>query len=186
MEGWSRESRKRLALEVIEAIESCPKAIIARVHGYCLTGALEIATSCDMIVASENARFGDTHARWGLTPTWGGSQRLPRMVGPMKAKELVFVCDMISGRDAERIGLVNRAVPEDGLDETIEEITGKILANSRLSIAIQKSLINRGLRMDYQSALELAEAESPGATEDAERRIEAFLQKSWDKEAAKK
>jgi len=182
----SAATRKRLALDVIETMEGMSKPIIAQVNGYCLTGALELATACDMIVAAENATFGDTHARWGLTPTWGGSQRLPRLLGALKAKEMVFTCDMLSAQQAERIGLINRVVPQDKLEETVMELAKKILANSRRSIAIQKSLMNRGLKLDYQSGLKLSEAESPGATEDTEARIKAFKEKTWDKEAAKK
>lgn len=183
-QGNAAADRKRLALDVIEALENLDKPVIAAVNGYCLTGALELATACDLIIASENASFGDTHARWGLTPTWGGSQRLPRIVGPHKAKEMVFTCDMLTAAEAEQIGLVNKVVPPEKLDEAVEEMAGKILANSRASISIQKSLINRGLRMDYASALKMAEEESPGATGDAESRLQSFRDKTWDRSSA--
>jgi enoyl-CoA hydratase/carnithine racemase len=185
-QGNVATNRKRLALEVIEAIENLDKPVIAAVNGYCLTGALELATACDLIVASENATFGDTHARWGLTPTWGGSQRLPRIVGAHKAKEMVFTCDILTAREAEQIGLVNKVVAPDKLNETVQELAGKILANSRTSIRIQKSLINRGLRLDYASALKMAEEESPGATSDSASRLQSFRDKTWDKTSAKK
>jgi len=179
-------SRRRLALEVIEAIENLDKPVIAAVNGHCLTGALELATACDLIVASENATFGDTHARWGLTPTWGGSQRLPRIVGAMKAKEMVFTCDMLTAKEAQQIGLVNRVVAPEKLDEAVQELANKLLANSRASIRIQKSLINRGLRLDYASGLKMAEEESPGATSDSASRLQSFRDKTWDKASAKK
>ena len=108
--------------------------MIVAVNGYCLTGALELVTACDLIVASENATFGDTHARWGLTPTWGGSQRLPRLIGAMKAKEMVFVCDMLNATEAQQIGLVNKVAAPEKLDEVVQEMANKILANSRASI----------------------------------------------------
>lgn len=178
-------TRRRLALDVIEAIENLGKPVIAAVNGYCLTGALELATACDLIVASENATFGDTHARWGLTPTWGGSQRLPRIVGAMKAKEMVFTCDMLSAKEAQQIGLVNKVVAPEKLDEAVQELANKILANSRDSIRIQKSLMNRGLRLDYASGLKMAEEESPGQTGDSASRLQSFRDKTWDKASAK-
>jgi len=174
----SAETRKRLALDVIEAIESLDKPVIAAVNGYCLTGALELATACDLIVASENATFGDTHARWGLIPMWGGSQRLPRLVGLMKAKEMVFTCDMINAKEAQQIGLVNKVVAPEQLDEAVQELVDKILANSQASIRIQKSLMNRGLKMDYGSALKMAEAEATGPTEDSQARLQSFKKKA--------
>jgi len=178
-------TRRTLAAKVIEAIETLDKPVIAAVNGYCLTGGLELATACDLIIASENATFGDTHARWGLTPTWGGSQRLPRMVGAMKAKEMVFTCDMITAEEAQQIGLVNKVAAPDKLDETVLELANKILANSRVSIGIQKHLINSGLRVDYASGLKIEEAESPGATSDSESRLQSFRDKTWDKASAR-
>jgi len=179
-------ARQRLALDVIETIENLDKPVIAAVNGYCLTGGLELATACDMIIASENAAFGDTHARWGLTPTWGGSQRLPRLIGAMKAKEMVFACDMVNAAEAQQIGLVNKVATPEKLDEVVEEMAGKMLANSRASIGIQKSLMNRGLKLDYASGLKMAEAESPGATADSQARLQSFRDKTWDKASAKK
>ena len=182
----SVSARKRLALDVLEAIENLDVPVRAAINGYCLTGALELATACDLIIASENATFGDTHARWGLTQTWGGSQRLPRLIGDLKTKEMIFTCDMLTAKEAQQIGLVNKVVAPEKLDEAVQEMAGKILANSRESIRIEKSLINRGLRMDYASGLRMAEAESPGQTSDAQSRLQSFRDKTWDKESAKK
>ncbi len=175
---YSAAARKKLALEVIAAIENLDKPVIAAVNGHCVTGALELATACDIIIASEKATFGDTHARWGLVPLWGGSQRLPRIVGAMKAKEMVFTCDRLTAGEAQQIGLVNKVVPAEKLDEAVLEMANKILANSRASIRIQKSLINRGLRMDYAAALKMAEAEATGPTEDAAARLQSFQGKT--------
>ncbi len=189
MNETSRDSsvtaRRRLALDIIEIIENLDIPVIAAVNGYCLTGGLELATACDIIIASENANFGDTHARWGLTPTWGGSQRLPRLIGPMKAKEMVFACEMVPAAEALRIGLVNKVVPPEKLEEAVLDMARKIAANSRTSIRIQKSMMNRGMKMDYASGLKMAEAESPGATEDSQARLQSFRDKTWDKSAAK-
>ena len=162
-----------LARKTIEAIENLPKPVIAMVNGYCLTGALELAMGCDVIIASENAVFGDTHARWGLRPTWGLSQRLPRTVGVMKAKELSFTADMISAQEAERIGLINKVVPAEKLEEATKEMAEKMLSNSRGSIAAYKYLIDQGMKKDLATGLKL-EAEAVIAIEDAQERLQSF------------
>ncbi len=111
---------------------------------------------------------------------------MPRLIGAMKAKEMVFTCDMLTATEAQQIGLVNRVVPPEKLDEAVQELAGKILANSRASIRIQKSLMNRGLKLDYASGLKMAEEESPGATGDSQTRLQSFRDKTWDKASAKK
>jgi enoyl-CoA hydratase/carnithine racemase len=165
---------KELALAVIAKIESLAKPVIAAVNGFCLTGALELVTACDMIIASENAVFGDTHARWGLTPVWGGSQRLPRIVGPLRAKEMFFTGESLTAAQAERAGLVNRVVPADALVETVRQTAARILANSREAMAIEKALVNRGMKLDYASGLALEAEISPGRVSDAAARLESF------------
>jgi enoyl-CoA hydratase len=97
--------------EIANILRTMPQPAIVQVHGHCYTGATELMMFFDLIVASEDAKIGDTHAKWGIMPTWGMTQRLPRLVGIMKAKELSFTCKPITGKEAERIGLVNRAVP---------------------------------------------------------------------------
>jgi len=168
-----RESFGRLARETLQAIEDLGLPVIAVVDGYCLTGALELAMACDMIVASEDSRFGDTHARWGLRPSWGGSQRLPRMVGMMKAKELLFTAEPIDAREAERIGLINKAAPREKLEETVNELVKKLIANSPGSIRVEKQLVSQGMRMDLPAALKF-EAETRPAIADTEERMRAF------------
>lgn len=176
-EESSAEGRTKMALKVIDLIEQMNKPVIGAVNGYCLTGGLELAIACDIIVASENAKFGDTHAKWGLTPLWGGSQRLPRIVGAMKAKELVFTCDIISAKEAREIGLASKVVPAESLDAAVMEMAKKISQNSPYSVRAQKYLINKGLQMDLASGLKMAEKEAPGPTEDSEERLRAFAGK---------
>jgi enoyl-CoA hydratase len=170
------EINKR-AWGALEAIEGLPKPVIAVVSGYCLTGALEVALTCDMIIASENAVFGDTHARWGLRPTWGLSQRLPRIVGVMKAKELSFTAETISAQEAERIGLINKVVPAEKLEEAAQELAGKMLSNSRGSIAAYKTLINKGMKADLATGLKI-EAETITVIEDTAERLTSFGKKT--------
>jgi enoyl-CoA hydratase/carnithine racemase len=171
--GGAGAETQVLARKTIEALENLPKPVIAMVNGYCLTGALELAMGCDVIIASENAVFGDTHARWGLRPTWGLSQRLPRAVGVMKAKELSFTADMISAQEAERIGLINKVVPAEKLEEATKELAEKMLSNSRGSIAAYKYLINQGMKTDLATGLRF-EVEAVITIEDTQERLQSF------------
>jgi enoyl-CoA hydratase/carnithine racemase len=172
-EKGSGADPSRIPREAIEAIQNLPKPVIAMVNGYCLTGALELAMGCDVIIASEDATFGDTHAKWGLRPTWGGSQRLPRAIGAMKAKELAFTADMLSAQEAERIGLINKVVPADKLEEATKELAEKMLSNSRGSIAAYKYLIDQGMKADLATGLKL-EAEAIITIEDTQERLQSF------------
>lgn len=129
---------------VIHLLQTMPKPTIAAVNGYCYTGAMELMMAFDIVIAAEEAQIGDTHAKWGVIPKWGMSQRLSQLVGPMKARELSFTCEPISGKEAARIGLVNRAVPLAELDDTVNEMTNKILGNSRQTIAAMKHLYLQG------------------------------------------
>lgn len=143
------------ARALIDTLQSVPKAVIAKVNGFCFTGALEIVLGCDIIIAAEEAKLGDTHAKWGLRPTWGMSARLPRAVGLHKAKELSFTAAMITGAEAARIGLVNRAVPMEQLDAEVRGLAEEILANSRDSIAAYKHLYRHGMATTLPNALEV-------------------------------
>lgn len=169
---------------VCDTIESMSKPVISAVHGYAVTGGCLLAYSSDLIVAAENAMFYDSHARWGLIPSAGETQRLPRRVGLVKAKEMFFTCDIIGAKEAERIGLVNRVVPPEKLDEAVKELTDKILKNSRRSIGIIKSLINRGARADFETGMKQEWEASKGGmanlepNQDREARLQAFKEKT--------
>ena len=143
------------ARELIVTIRSVPKAVICLVNGFCFTGAVEIMLACDIVIASENAKIGDTHAKWGLRPTWGMSARLPRRVGYLKARELSFTAEAITGKEAERIGLINMAVPADSLEETLQTMAKKIMGNSAQSIAAYKQLYNANESLGLDKSLDL-------------------------------
>ncbi len=164
------------ANNVIDAIQAVPKAVIAMVNGHCYTGALEIVLACDIIIASEEARFGDTHVRWGIRPSWGMSQRLPRAVGYYKAKELSFTAEVIDGREAERIGLANKTVPADQLESTVQEMAQKILANSLQAVAAYKQLYNQTMRDTMEKGLEFERTSEFNIT-DTQSRIDGFKKK---------
>jgi len=161
------------ARELIDAIRSVPKAVIALVNGYCFTGAMEIMLGCDLVIASENAKIGDTHAKWGLRPTWGMSARLPRRVGFLKAKELSFTADAVTAGEAERIGLINLAVPAEQLEEALEAMATKIMASSPQSIGAYKHLYNTNEAMTLEESLGL-EFASEFEIPDTEERLSGF------------
>lgn len=164
------------ARALIDAIQNVPKVVIAMVNGFCITGAMEIVLGCDLVVAAEEAKFGDTHARWGLRPTWGMSQRLPRAVGMLKAKELSFTADLITGKEAQQLGLVNMVVPADKLEETVQGLINKISANSMASLAAYKYLYNQGAKDTLMKGLEF-EAKSEFDIRDTEDRLAKFRKK---------
>lgn len=162
------------ARDLINAIRTVPKVVINLVNGFCFTGALEIMLACDIVIASEDAKIGDTHAKWGLRPTWGMSARLPRRIGYLKAKELSFTAEAITAREAERIGLINLAVPGDKLEEALQDMAGKIMGNSAQSIAAYKQLYNANESMSLDKSLEL-EFSSDFEITDGLERLSAFI-----------
>jgi enoyl-CoA hydratase/carnithine racemase len=186
--GGARESiadrRANVAWDVLKAIDACPAPVIAAINGFCITGGLELATACDMLLASDRARFADTHARWGLTATWGGTQRLPRIVGKHKAMEMMFLCDMVDAQEALRIGLVNKVVPHEKLLDEAMAWARKLAENSRHSISSQKALVVKGLALPLAEAHAMARRESPGQAPDAKQRMESFVKGTWDKSKA--
>lgn len=161
------------AQTVIATLQTVPKVVIAKVNGYCFTGALEIALACDLIIVAEEAKFGDTHAKWGLRPTWGMSARLPQAVGLRKARELSFTAEIFTGHDAATWGLANAAVPLAELDKTVQTLADKILANSRGSLAAYKTLYNQGIGKTVDNALAF-EKSSVFSISDTDDRIAKF------------
>ena len=157
------------ARALIESIRSVPKVVIALVKGFCLTGAVEIILACDLVISAEDARFGDTHAKWGLRPTWGMSARLPHRVGFLKAKEVSFTADLITAKEAERIGLINLAVPADQVENTLQSLAARIMSNSPQSIAAYKRLYNTIEDLTVEKGLETERLASFDISDTAER-----------------
>lgn len=152
--------------EIARILRNMPQPAIVLVHGHCYTGATELMMFFDLIIAAEDAKIGDTHAKWGILPKWGMSQRLPRLVGVLKAKEMSFTCKPISGKEAERIGLVNRAVPLEDLDKTGLGMANDILQNSAQTIAAIKHLYNEGMDVSLAEGMKI---ESEFLTEISDR-----------------
>lgn len=162
---------------VLRAMEQLPVPVIAAVHGHCYTGALEVALACDFIVAADTARFGDTHARWALTPVWGMSQRLPRRIGVAAAKRLMFTADMIDAAEAARIGLASLVVPAERFEAEIEALATRIAANSRFSHAANKRLLDATDGMALGDGLVWEVAQTEGVGPDMQERIASFQKK---------
>lgn len=137
--GDALESRYAEA-ETVDLLEAFPSPTIARIHGHCFTGGLELALGCDLLVASVGAQIGDTHTAWGLAPVWGMSVRLAERVGRARAKELSFTSRRIDGNLAAAIGLVDRAVPDLALDGTVAALVAEIKACSPGANRIVKRL----------------------------------------------
>jgi enoyl-CoA hydratase/carnithine racemase len=161
------------ARAAIARLTTIPKVVIARVNGFCFTGALELALACDLIVVAEEAKLGDTHAKWGLRPTWGMSQRLVRAVGVTRARELSYTARTFTGVDAAAWGLAVRAVPLAELDAAVADLAAQTVANSADSLAAYKDLYGRALDGGLADGLAY-EAGTRYVINDTEVRIAAF------------
>ncbi len=163
--------------ETLRMLEKLPIPVVAAVHGHCYTGALEVALAADFILAADNARFGDTHAKFALTPVWGMSARLPRRVGLATAKRLMFTADMFGVDEAVRIGLAEYSVPFGDFDAEIVRLATQIASQSHFSHAAIKRLLDRadGKGMDEAITREWMDGEGRGP--DMQERIAAFQKK---------
>ena len=163
--------------EVIQKIANLPQPVISAVQGHCSTGALELALAADLIVASESTRFSDVYARWGLTPVWGLSLRLPHRIGTAKASEMMFTCRSYSGRQAEAMHLANFCFADERFDAELNALCTDILANSWYANQVNKRALIEidGLSLNDAHALELFKNE--GLAPDAAQRIEKFFAK---------
>ena len=160
-------------------IENMEQVAIAAINGFALGGGCELALACDIRIASENAKLGQPEVNLGLIPGYGGTQRLSRLVGKGKAKELIFTGDMIDAAEALRIGLVEKVVPLAELMKTAQEMAAKIISKGPLAIKAAKRAINLGLDVDLKSGLEYEAMEFSAicATEDKTEGTAAFLEK---------
>jgi enoyl-CoA hydratase len=165
-----------LGLRLIAAMQNCPKPVIAMINGHCFTGGLELLFGFDLLVAAQEAQFGDTHAKWGIRPSWGLSQRMPRTMGPMRAKELSFTCRTFTAEEAQEMGLVNRVVPAAKLREETIALARQIIPNSAEAIAAIKDLHNKGMEMSLQDGLQY-EQDTHYVIQDTNERLFGFKKK---------
>ena len=168
-----------LAKGAIDKIETLGKPVIAAVNGFALGGGCEVALACDLRIASENARFGQPEITLGIIPGSGGTQRLQRLIGISRAKELIFTGEVIDAETALRIGLVNRVVPLSSLLEEAEKMANKMANLGEVALRLAKAAINWGSRVGLGEGLQY-EIEcfcQCFATRDQKQRMRAFLEK---------
>ena len=171
--------RARRGQAVLRRIETSPKPVIAAINGFALGGGCELAMACHVRIASETAKFGQPEVKLGIGPGYGGSQRLPRLVGQGRALEIILTGEMIDAREAHRIGLVNAVVPPADLLRTATDLMRKMLANGPIALGLSIDAVVRGVELPLEDAL-LLEADSFGllaATEDMREGMQAFLEK---------
>ena len=173
---------------VFRKIETFRCPVIAAVNGFALGGGCELAMSCDIRVASENAVFGQPEVGLGITPGFGGTQRLARLVGAGIAKEMIYTARNIKADRAAQIGLVNKVVAAEELSATVMKMAQGIAKNAPIAVAYEKKAINNGLQTDIDSgiAIEVEEFSNCFATEDQTYGMTCFLEKVKEKEFSNK
>ena len=168
--------------DIFRKIETCPIPFIAAVNGFALGGGCEISMSCDIRIASESAVFGQPEVGLGITPGFGGTQRLARLVGPGMAKQLIYTARNIKADEALRIGLVNAVYPAEELMEQAEKLASTIAGNAPIAVRACKKAINDGLDLPMDEAIALEEKlfGSCFETEDQKEGMANFLRKKDD------
>ncbi|MEF8874497.1 MAG: enoyl-CoA hydratase-related protein [Candidatus Thermoplasmatota archaeon] len=182
MKGMSPKEAKDFSQKgqsVLNRVEDFPKPVIAAVNGFALGGGTEIAMSCDFIIASEKAQFGQPEVGLGIIPGFGGTQRLARLIGMGPAKELIFTGKKIDAEEAEKLGLANHVVEADELMDFCREIAEEISSNGPLAVRYAKSSMNEGIKVPLDEGLniESEQFERCFETEDHEEGLEAFIEK---------
>ncbi len=164
---------------VMELIENIEKPVIAAVNGFALGGGCELSMACDVRIASEKAKFGQPEVNLGIIPGFGGTQRLPRLVGKGMAKYLIYGAEMIDAAEAYRIGLVQKVVPHDDLIAEAEKYAKLVISKAPIAVKMAKTSINNGINLDLKSGVAF-EAEAYVGTFCSEDRVEgmkAFVEK---------
>ena len=179
MDGQESRSFSTLGQHVFRRMETMEKIFIGAINGFALGGGCEFAMACDIRVASEKAKFGQPEVSLGVTPGFAGTQRLPRLVGLAKAKELLLTGDIIGADEALSFGLVNKVVPPEELMNEAKKLAQKILSKGPVSIRMVKACVNRGIQTDIDTAAAI-EADAFGlcfASGETKEGMSAFLEK---------
>lgn len=175
------EGREMMILghSLMDLIEDMEKPVIAAVNGFALGGGCELSMACDIRIASEKAKFGQPETGLGIIPGFGGTQRLPRLVGKSMAKYLLFTSDVIDAERAEQIGLVEKVVPVGALMEEAEKVARRIMANGPIAVGLVKKAVNKGYDLPLREATSLEiELETVAfSTEDKTEGMTAFQEK---------
>lgn len=169
----------RLGASVFRAIEQLPFPVIAAVNGFALGGGCELAMACDIRLASAKAKFGQPETGLGIIPGFSGTQRLPRLVGPAKAKELIYTGEIIKADEALRIGLVNGVTEPEALIDEVLAMAEKIALQPRQAVALAKKAIDAGMQTDIDTAIGIENNLFAlcFSTEEQKQRMTAFLNK---------
>ncbi|GHD13876.1 2-(1,2-epoxy-1,2-dihydrophenyl)acetyl-CoA isomerase [Streptomyces violarus] len=167
------------AQRLIAAVLDCEKPVIAAVNGTAAGLGAQLALACDLVLAAESARFIEVFVRRGLVPDGGGAYLLPRLIGPQRAKELMFFGDALTATDAERLGLVNRVVPDGELEKTARAWAERLAAGPTRALALTKQLVNASLDTDRATAFaaEAAAQEINMTTADAQEGVRSFVER---------
>ena len=165
--------------DIFRKIESLPIPVIAAVNGFALGGGCELSLACDIRIASENARFGQPETGLGITPGFGGTQRLARTIGVGKAKEMLYTCAQVKAPEALALGLVNAVYPIEELLPAAEKMAAAIAANAPIAVRATKKAVNEGLQVDIDKAVEIEEKLFGSCFESADQRegMAAFLER---------
>ena len=172
-------SRLHWVADIALALHRIPKPVIAKVNGVAVGAGMNLALACDLIVASDTARFSEIFARRGLSIDFGGSWLLPRLIGMHRAKELALFADIISAKEAAELGLVNRVLPPGELDAFVNDWANRLAAGPPIALSLTKRLITNSFNVTMDEALEaegMAQSVNTG-TEDTAEAIKAFLEK---------
>jgi len=170
-ERGTEAPRKHYQGSIVTKLAELPQPLIVAVQGGCFTGGLELALAGDIIVAGESAHFADTHGKFGLVPIWGMSQRLPRRVGEMKAREISFTGLPVDGREAARIGLANHCVADDALEGAVQRLAEAIAGQSRHSVFAYKKLYREQADLPLGAGLAHEVFNSAGVAPDFAERV---------------
>jgi len=168
-----------LGQQVFRFIETMDKPVIAAVNGFALGGGCELAMACDIRLAADKALFGQPEVGLGITPGYGGTQRLPRLIGEGRAKELIYSANNIKAEEAYRVGLVNHVYPAEALIDEAKKLARKICSQAPLAVRLSKNQVTRGMQADIDTAMAI-ESDLFAlcfATEDQKEGMAAFLDK---------
>ncbi|KAK4742670.1 hypothetical protein SAY87_000671 [Trapa incisa] len=181
---------KDVETDPVAQMELCPKPIIGAINGFAITAGFEIALACDILIAAKGAKFIDTHAKFGIFPSWGLSQKLSRIIGPNKAREVSLSAMPLSAENAERWGLVNHLVEERDLMNKAREVAGAIVKNNQDLVLRYKSVINDGIKLDLGHALALEKERAHeyynGMTKEQFKKMQEFIAGRSSKKFASK
>ncbi|MDO8461615.1 MAG: enoyl-CoA hydratase-related protein [Deltaproteobacteria bacterium] len=168
-----------LGHQAMDAIDHCAKPVIAAVNGFCLGGGMELALSCDFIYASEKAKLGLPEVNLGLFPGWGGTQRLARLIGKGRAKEIIFSAKVLTAQEAFTFGIVNKVCPPESLLSDVKTVAAEICKKGPVAVSLAKQSINKGFDLELAEGLRQEREAFPRCfeTEDLKEGLKAFLEK---------